>query len=71
MIKTKVLLSQEEVIVGDIGYLVYPFGLLFPITFKLFGFQIFLNVSNEDYSRYHCWWTIRPDSIILPIVSVY
>jgi hypothetical protein len=51
MIKTKVLLSQEEVIVGDIGYLVYPFGLLFPITFKLFGFQIFLNVSNEDYAR--------------------
>ena len=71
MIKTKVLLSQEEVIVGDIGYPVYPFGLLCPITFKLFGFQIFLNVSNEDYSRYYCRWTISHDCIILQIVSVY
>ena len=58
MIKTKVLLSQEVVIASDIGYPVYPFGLLFTITFKLFGFQIFLNVSNEDYSRYYCRWTI-------------
>ena len=42
MIKTKVLLSQEEVIVGDIGYLVYPFGLLFSINLNYLDFKYFL-----------------------------